>query len=246
MLDQEGIKNYVTLYGEILNRHQITASDDDLNKIYNLILLIFKLDDLYDSANDVPDQVELNEIREEMIALMPNCHPIAMNAIQIVFTAMHDEAHSDLSQSLNYYLSICGKSIGAQLIASYLASKEGIDWKIWFSNLMVEFNNEINDIIRLANDYLDITVDVKRMSEEVSQIKATHFFSSKLEFKNYLCYRYFYHKIRYYLYLARFKYLNLASQWRDYLVAINCAESVLDFAVKTYITDKKSGREPEH
>jgi hypothetical protein len=101
---------------------------------------------------------------------MPNRDAIALNSIDLVFEAMEEEAHTDLSESLHRYLSVCGKSIGAQLLTGY--------------------------------------------------------------------------KIRYYLYSIYFKYLNSSPHQQDYSIAINCIESVLDFAVKAYIDDKKSFREP--
>jgi hypothetical protein len=252
MLDKEGIKIYVYLYKNILGEHQIIVTDEDLNNIYNLILLTFDLDDLYDSLgggafppeNRSPNPIELDKIKQKMISLMPDRHPIALHSIELVFTAMEDEAHAELSESLNRYLSVCGKSIGAQLVTGYLASKNQIGLDIWLSHPIVRFNDEINDLVRLANDYLDITVDTKRFSEEAPQIKAMNFFSYKLQFKADLYRRYIIHKIRYYLDTISFKYLHVSSHWQDYLVAIDCIESVLDFAVKAYITDKRSFREP--
>lgn len=245
MLDKEGIKKYVGLYRDILSKHQIVVTDRDLDNIYNLILLTFDLDDLYDSIDHSGNLVELEKIKEEMISLMPDCQPIALHSIDLVFTAMDEEAHADLSGSLARYLSVCGKSIGAQLVTGYLASKNEIELNIWLSDPLVQFNDEINDLIRLANDYLDVTVDVNRISEEISQIKAMNFFRNKLEFKAYLYCRYILHKIGYYLYSIGLRYLNISSRRQDYLVAIECSESVLDFAVKAYIADKKSFREPE-
>jgi hypothetical protein len=244
MLDKEGIKSYVDLYKNILGNHQIIVTDADLNNIYNLILLTFDLDDLYDSLDRSPDRIELDKIEQKMISLMPDRHPIALHSIELVIAAMDEEAHADLSESLNRYLSVCGKSIGAQLVTGYLTSKNRIGLDIWLSHPIVRFNDEINNLVRLANDYLDITVDVKRISEEVPQIKAMNFFRCKLQFKADLYRRHIFHKIRYYLYLIGFKYLHVSSQSPDYLVAIECIESVLDFAVKAYITDKRSFREP--
>jgi hypothetical protein len=271
MLDKEGIKKYVILYKDILSKRQIVVTDKDLDNIYHLILLTFDLDDLYDSlvggafppenrsldslsaAEVEATQIEtlckrsdeLEKIEQKMISLMPDRQPIALNSIALVFAAMDAEAHADLSESLARYLSICGKSIGAQLITGYLASKNRVALNIWLSPPIVKLNDDIDDIIRLANDYLDITVDVKRVSTEVSQIKSTNFFRSKFEFKAYLYYRYVSHKIRYYLYTIGFRCLNIFSQRQDYLVAIECIESVLDFGVKAYIADKKSFRSPE-
>jgi Terpene synthase family 2, C-terminal metal binding len=275
MLDQEGIKKYVKLYKNILNKHNIIVNDQDLDNIYHLILLISNLDDLYDSIlhscsvpqerrgfcagrddtnpnDNYPDslsetlreRIELEKIKQQMISLMPDRQPIALNSIELVFEAMDEEAHADLSESLTRYLSVCSKSTGAQLVAGYLASKNRIELNLWLSDPIVKFNNETNDIIRLANDYLDVTVDAERMSEEVPQIKAINFFRSKFEFKAYLYYRYVCHKIRYYLYAIGFGCLNIFSQRQDYLVAIECIESVLDLAVKAYVTDKNSFREP--
>jgi hypothetical protein len=46
MLDKEGIKTYVMLYDHILRDHQLVVTDEDLQNIYQLILLTFELDDL--------------------------------------------------------------------------------------------------------------------------------------------------------------------------------------------------------
>ena len=92
-------------------------------------------------------------------------------------------------------------------ISGYLASTISLDLNVWFSDIMVEFNYEINSIVRLANDYLDVTADEKRTLEEIPQIKAINFFTSRSQFKIYLLFRYVIHKIRYYAYLIRFKYL---------------------------------------
>jgi hypothetical protein len=244
MLDKEGIKKYVMLYDRILRDHQIVVTAEDIHNIYQLILLTFDLDDLYDSIECSPDRIKVAKIKQAMILLMPDCHSIALNSINLVFEAMEEEAHTDLSESLHRYLSVCGKSIGAQLITGYLASKNQIELNIWLSDIIVKFNDDINDLIRLANDYLDVTVDVNRISEEVSQLKAIKFFHDKFEFKAYLSARYILHKIRYYVYSIYFRYLNTSPHQADYSIAINCIESVLDFAVKAYIDDQKSFREP--
>ncbi len=115
MLDKKGIKKYVSLYPDLLSTHQIIVTDRDLDNIYNLILLTFELDDLYDSilqrsgsanAKDrSPDSIELDKIKQKMISLMPDRHPIALQSIELVFAAMEEEAHADLSESLNRYRS---------------------------------------------------------------------------------------------------------------------------------------------
>ena len=67
MLDKEGIESYVDLYKHILGEHLIIVTDRDLNNIYNLILLTFDLDDLYDSIDRAPDCIELERIKQQMI-----------------------------------------------------------------------------------------------------------------------------------------------------------------------------------
>lgn len=245
MLNKEELRNYVRLYRDILIKYNIVVSNEDISNIYALMVLTFELDDLYDAVDSFPKKDELDKIKQEMTFLMPNNHPIALNAVELVFKSMDEEANLDLSHSLTEYLSVCGKSIGTQLVVGYLASKKILDGSVWFSNTIVKFNDEIGDIIRLANDYLDVTADASRIFEEVPQIKASIFFCCKFGFKSYLYYRYVLHEIRYCLYLIGFKYLNVSSLWQDYLYAINCAESVLKLAVKAYFYDKKSCRELE-
>ena len=93
-----------------------------------------------------------------------------------MFAAIDSEAHTDLSESLARYLSVCGKSMGAQLTTGYLARASQIGLDIWLEHPIVKLNNDIDDIIRLANDYLDVTVDINWIFEEVVQIKAMNFF----------------------------------------------------------------------
>jgi hypothetical protein len=100
MLDKEGIKKYVSLYRDILSEHQIVVTDRDLDNIYHLILLTFNLDDLYDSTDNSGDCIESEKIKRKMISLMPDRQPIALHSIELVFTAMDEEAHTDLSASL--------------------------------------------------------------------------------------------------------------------------------------------------
>ncbi|HHP7243781.1 MAG TPA: terpene synthase family protein [Elainellaceae cyanobacterium] len=207
-------------------------------------MLTFELDDLYDLGTNLPAPSQLTQIKTAMISQIPNSHEIGIKAINRLFQAMYNEATSDLSQSLDQYLSICRNSIGAQLISAYLASKENIDADIWFSNFIVQLNNDMSDIIRLANDYLDITIDRSRVDEETTQLKSAYFFRSRLEFKNHLYCKLIGHKLRYCAYLIRFEYLNYSASKHDYLKAIHCGESVLDLAIKAYIADKRSGRSP--
>jgi hypothetical protein len=64
--------------------------------------------------------------------------PIALDSIELIFEAIDEEAHADLSESLTRYLSVCGKSTGAQLVAGYLASKNRIELNIWLSDPIVK------------------------------------------------------------------------------------------------------------
>ncbi|MGJ3248731.1 MAG: terpene synthase family protein [Elainellaceae cyanobacterium] len=242
MFNKSEIRHYVELYRIILTQHHIAILECDLDAIYTLIVLTFQLDDLYDLDDTLPTHLELAPIKTAMVSQIPNSHAIGIKSIESLFQAMHEETVSDLSQSLDHYLSVCRKSIGAQLISGYLASKENIVPDIWFSPFIAQINNDMGDIIRLANDYLDMTVDQSRVDEEKTQLKSAQFFRSKLEFKYYLYCRLIVHKFHYHTHLIRFEYLNLSASSHHYLKAIHCAESVLDLAIKAYIFDKKSGR----
>ena len=245
-MNKDSILSYVKLYKNILDKHQILLCEQDLSNIYQLILLVFELDDLYDVvglASATHDR--LANIKKAMISLMPNNHPIGLEAMAVVFQAMKDECLLKANQSLNLnqYLEVGSQSIGAPIIMVYLVSKIQLNPSIWYSNIIVRFNSEINILIRLANDYLDTDIDTKRSIKENPQIKATSFFGSKLQFKIHLICRYVFHKVHYYFYLIRFKYLKLSSDWKHYLQAISCSESVLDWAFKVYVIDRNSCQE---
>lgn len=242
-MNKKNIWHYVKLYKGILAKYQILIAEKDLSNIYQLILLVFELDDLYDLTYRVPEGNKLAKIKEAMIVLMPKENPLSLQAIEVLFQAMKDESLLGKTPSWNQYLKVASQSIGAGIITSYLASVMEIKSSTWFSKSIVEFNNEINCLIRIANDYLDISVDKHREFPEKFQLKTKHFFSHKSQFKIYLFSKYITHKISYFLYLLRFKYLKLASDWRDYLKAILCLESVLDWAFKVYVIDNDSCQE---
>lgn len=239
-MNKDNVLGYVKLYQHILDKYHLNLAEEDFKNIYRLVELVFELDDLYDIVGKQLNSHELNKIKQEMIDLMPNNHPIGLSAIETIFQSMKDESSLDLSKSLTKYLTITSKSIGAGILTGYLASKFGLEPKIWFSEIIVKFNDEINSIIRLANDYLDLNINQQRSLEEIPQIKALNFFKSKAQFKRYLFSRYAIHKFRYLIYLIRFKYLKLFYYWKDYLQAILCSESILDWAFKVYVIDRNS------
>lgn len=242
-MNKDSIFGYVKLYKNILKKNLIFLDEKDLNNIYQLILLVFELDDLYDVVSQYPaSERKLANLKKAMISLMPNHHPIGLKAIALLFKAMKDESlfKANQPQNLEQYLRVCSQSIGASIITAYLVSKIKLEPSIWHSNILVSFNNEINILIRLANDYLDIDTNINRGLKEIPQIKAIHFFDNKSRFKKYFLGRYVFHKLLYYVYQIRFKYLKLSSNWKDYSQAIACSESVLDWAVKVYIIDRNS------
>ena len=88
-MNKESILSYVKLYKNILDKHQIFLSERDLSNIYQLILLVFELDDLYDVVRQYPPKDrKLVHIKKAMISLMPNHHPLGLQAISLVFKAM--------------------------------------------------------------------------------------------------------------------------------------------------------------
>jgi hypothetical protein len=242
MVNINSIQSYIKLYQGIVKKYQITISEQDLNNLYELALLIFELDNLFDNSDRYPSEEELKAIETKMIALIPNKNPIGLQAIEFLFKAMIAERNISSSKSLAQYLQIGSKSIGAEVLTSYLISKLAIDPLVWFSKIIVTFNDEINNIIRLANDYLDLSADSDRLIEETKQIKAVQFFWCKINFKFNIIYRYFIHKTSYFVYLIIFRYLKFSRRAQDYWQAIACSESILDWAFKVYIIDKNSCR----
>lgn len=145
-MNKDSILGYVKLYKNILDKHQIFLDEQDLSNIYQLILLVFELDDLYDLAEQyLPSHHQLAAIKTAMISLMPDNHLFGLKAITLVFKAMKDESLFKANQPLNLdlYLQVCSQSIGASIITAYLVSKININPSIWYSDILVSFNNEI-------------------------------------------------------------------------------------------------------
>lgn len=242
-MNKEIILRYVKLYQNILGKYQIILSEQDLKNIYQLILLVFKLDNLYDLAEEYPpNQHKLASIKTAMISLMPDGNPLGLQAIETVLEAMEKESLLKVNYSLNLdrYLQVASQSIGAPIIMAYLASKLNLKQNIWYSSIIGNFNNQINSLIRLANDYLDTDIDIQRSFLENSQVKAIDFYQNKFQLKWHLMFKYFIHKLHYYFYLIGFGYLRLSSNWKSYRSAIACSESVLDWAFKVYVIDRNS------
>ena len=241
-MNQEAILNYVKLYQGILERQQIFLGGRDLDNIYRLILLVFDLDDLYDRVEQYPPSKGiLAELKTAMISLIPERNPIGLKAITSVFQAMQDESRlRSKNLTLKQYLEVSKDSISASIITAYLVSKLQIKSNIWYSNFLVVYNREINVLIRLANDLLDTDVDRQRGKDEIWQFKAIYFFPNRSALKRYLFFRYVIHKLRYYFYLAKYKYFRLSANSQDYWQAIACSESVLDWAFLVYVRDRNS------
>ncbi|AFZ37703.1 hypothetical protein Sta7437_4230 [Stanieria cyanosphaera PCC 7437] len=242
-MNKDSVLAYVKLYQHILEQYHITLSEEDFKNIYKLVELVFQLDDLYDLVGKSFKNHELAKIKKTMINLMPNNHPIGLSAIETLFQAMENEISLNLSESLTKYLTVASKSIGSGILTGYLASRLALESKVWFSKIIIEFNDEIDTIIRLANDYLDLNTHQKRKLAEIPQIKALNFFNNKSQYKRYLFSRYVIHKFRYLVYLIRFKYLKLSSNWKEHWQAIICSESILDWAFKVYVIDRNSCQE---
>ena len=241
-MNQKIILNYVKLYQHILERHQIFLNDRDLDNIYQLIVLVFELDDLYDRAElSPPSRAKLAKIDTAMTSLMPDSS-IGRDAIASVFRGMQDESklRSALTLSLKRYLKVSSQSIGASIIMAYLVSKIKLAPSIWYSDTLVKLNEEINVLIRLANDCLDTDTDRSRSVEEIPQVKASVFFASKSQLKRYLFSKYLLHKLHYYVYQVKYRYLKLSPHAGEYWQAIACSESVLDWAVRVYVIDRNS------
>lgn len=244
-MNQKIILNYVKLYQHVLERHQIFLDDRDLDNIYQLILLVFELDDLYDRAElSPPSPAKLAKIATAMTSLMPDCSSIGASAIASVFQGMQDESRliSARTLSLKRYLKVSSQSIGASIIVAYLVSKIKLAPSIWYSDTLVKFNERINILIRLANDCLDTDTDTDRSRsiEEIPQVKASSFFPGKSQLKRYLFSKYILHKLHYYVYQVKYKYLKLSPHAGEYWQAIACSESLLDWAVRVYVIDRNS------
>lgn len=241
-MNREIIFSYVKLYQQILERHQIFLEEKDLDSIYRLILLVFELDDLYDRIEQYPPgKDKLASIKKAMISLMPGRNPIGLQAIALTFQGMQDESLLEKKTlTLKQYLKVASKSIGASVIMAYLVSKLQLQPNIWYSNFIISYNNKINVLIRLANDLLDTDIDRQRSTEETTQIKAVDFFTKRSSLKRYLFYKYLVHKLHYYFYLIKYRYLKLSVHWQDYWLAIACSESVLDWAFQVYVRDRNS------
>ncbi len=243
MPNETKILNYVYLYPEILKRYGLVIGSKDLINLYQLIKLIFEIDAFYDHQERPTQQDELNRLQKAMHSLLPSSHPIMERAIALFLESIERESKLDLSCSFNQYLQVASYSIGAHLLADYLAYLLKIPVSVWFSPVITQFNQEINRLIRLSNDYLDITADQERNTQEISQLKASHFLRNPFQFKFYFLSQYLFHKLHYYFLLVVFKYLKLTPKWQDYLTSVYCAESILAWAYKVYVIDRNSCQE---
>ncbi len=241
------IHNYIQGYGNTLKALNITVSEQDQNNIYRLILLLGELDDLYDQkyhqkVHNFGRARELQKIRDEMTALIPESS-LKQKTLDSLFESMVNEANNQQHSSLGQYLENSSITSGIPLIACYLGSIFQLSPEIWFSRLVNSFGYEIGSIVRLANDYLDLSTSQNRFLAEASQENPIVFFHNKLTFKFFIAYKYILHKVRYYAYIIGLKYLKSVCNWEDYLIAINCYESVLELGFKAYFVDREACRD---
>ena len=194
-IEQIKIHDYIQAYGNTLKELNITVSEQDKNNIYRLIILLGKLDDLYDKKVQSFSNRELQQIRDEMTALIPESS-LKQKTIDSLFESMVNEANSQKHSSLGQYLENSSITSGVHLIACYLGSIFKISSEIWFSRWVNSFGHEIGSIVRLANDYLDLSTSQNRFLAEASQENPIVFFHNKLTFKFFIAYKYILHKVR--------------------------------------------------
>ena len=155
-INQIKIHNYVQAYGNTLKAFNIPVSEQDQNKIERLIILLGKLDDLYDQkVQKFFGERELQKIRAEMTILIPGTS-LKQKTLDSLFKSMRDEANNQQHSSLEQYLENSSITIGTPLIACYLASIFQLSSEICFSRLVNSFAYEIGSIVRLANDQVVI------------------------------------------------------------------------------------------
>jgi hypothetical protein len=235
------IIKYIDLYRSILARHGFSIDPIDASRLHELITLIFEIDTRYERAVLYPDRVEIANLKEITRSLFPEYPEIVEPAIDRFFTAMERENDPPSGNSLNQYLEISSDSIGSHLLASQIACFLGIPAAVWLSPPIAALNREINELIRLANDYLDITVDRFGDERELPQIKAGRFLPNPFLYKLYFFSRFILHRFRYRLTALRFRFRR---DGREYLRALHCSRSILEWAYRVYVIDKNSCRDP--
>ncbi len=241
-INQIKIHNYIQAYGNTLKALNLKISAQDQHNIYRLILLLGELDDLYDhKVHHCLRTRNVQKIREEMTALIPESS-LKHKTLDSLFESMVKEANNQQHSSLRQYLENSSITVGIPLIACYLGSIFQLPPEIWFSRLVNSFAYEIGSIVRLANDYLDVSTSRNRLLAEVSQSNPFLFFQNKLSFQLFIVYKYILHKLRYHFYTVRLKYLPIERR-QDYLKAIKCYESVLELGFKAYFVEREACRD---
>lgn len=243
MPNQRQILHYISFYQNVLEKSGLVVSWEDLQRLIPVVNLIFEVDSLYDLEDSSLSSQKVEELQARMSQLMGDTSPLTQPAIKRFFHAMEQELTEDLGDALTDYLHISRYSIGAELLSSYIAYLLKVPPEIWFSATINRFNQDIYTLIRLANDYLDVSIEQKRLKGERMQVQATDFFSNLWLFKGYFLVRFLFHKFRYYCYLIFSKYFYFSFTKQMYLTAIICAESILTWAYKVYVTDQNSVHE---
>lgn len=241
-IDKHKIHTYIQAYGDTLKDLNIPVSEQDKTNICQLIVLLGEFDDLYDKPTQSFSDRDLQQIKDEMIALIPES-PLKQRTLDALFEAMANEASSQHHGSLEQYLETSSITSGVQLVACYLGSLLKLSPEIWFSRRVHAFGHEIGSIVRLANDYLDLDTSQHRSLAEASQENSILFFDHKFALKLFIAYKYILHKLHYYAYIVKLKYLKSIQDWQHHLQAINCYESVLELGFKAYFVDQEACRD---
>jgi hypothetical protein len=210
------------IYRSILDRHGLVLDTNDYRQLQELIALIFEIDIRYQRAECFPDRVAIANLKETMRSIFPDCPAIYQPAIERFFTAKERETNPSIRTSLERYLHISGDSVGSHLLASQIACFLQIPPEIWLSPTLAILNGEIHRLIRLANDYPDVT-----LAQSPLRIKASQFFADALTYKRYFFARYYQHQFRYWFTRLYWQYRRNGN---DYTRAIHCAQSLLQWA----------------
>jgi hypothetical protein len=225
------------IYRSILDRHGLVLDTNDYRRLQELIALIFEIDIRYQRAECFPDRVAIANLKETMRSLFPHCPAIYQPAIERFFAAKERETNPSIGTSVERYLHISSDSVGSHLLTSQIACFLQITPEIWLSPTLTMLNGEINRLIRLANDYPDVTIDRSPL-----RIKASQFFADSLTYKRYFLARYYQHQFRYWCTRLYWQYRR---DGNDYTRAIHCAESLLQWADPLSVINRASGQNCE-
>jgi hypothetical protein len=230
------MKNTINLIPSF-RKNNLAISDEASTFLDEIVSFCYWLDDLIDTRGKANSDI-INEIHANVPLLFTNTsklRDISNSLSEYIALQLFTSTDKFNPKNLFQYLDCSSRTLGTVLIYDYVTRELVDDREVVHGKLARKLQTLVDSFLRLANDYIDISTEVNRITNEKSQIKSYTFIKSKHLYEVILL-----------LYYMAIKFIfcmkPLISYNKKLFVYCNVVQSVFEFGIDMFYLRRDSGR----